>query len=216
VTQGSNISFGLSARFLFVIAGVSVLSNIVLILAFLNFFPLHRVQTFFVQTEDISGKDVLIKPFEGTQDAEAQKVLTTALVRQYVLERERFSTDYRFIENMWGQESTLRYMSSRRVYQEMMQSLLYKKVFVLGNPKRTTRFVEIKNILYHPVRQEWEISGRVVDYQEGATSKQVQNLEVLLRADFSANTQKMSYQNQFKNPFGFIVKGYKYLRQPTY
>lgn len=214
--RGSNISFGLSARFLFVVAGVSILSNIVLAIAFLNFFPLHRVQTFFVQTEDVSGKDVYIQPFEGAQSAEAQQTLTKALVRQYVLERERFSTDYRFIENMWGQESNLRYMSSRRAYQEMMQSSLYKKVFVLGNPRRASRFVEIKDILYHPVQQEWEVTGRVVDYQEGATSKQVQSLKVVLKVAFSANTQKMSHKNQFKNPFGFIVQEYRYLRQPSY
>ncbi|MBN1783671.1 MAG: type IV secretion system protein, partial [Alphaproteobacteria bacterium] len=182
----------------------------------LNIFPLHRVQTFFIQTEDVSGKDVYVQPFEGAIDEASREKLTTSLVRQYVLERERFSTDYRFIENMWGQESTLRYMSSRNTYQDMIQSSLYKKVFVLGNPKRISRFVEIKSILHHKRLDEWEVEGRVVDYQEGATSKQVQTLKVILQIEFSANTQKMTYKNQFKNPFGFVVKGYKYLRQPSY
>ncbi len=219
--KGSNISFGLSARFLFVVSGVAILSNIVLISAFLNFFPLHKIQTFFIQTEEISNKSIQIKPFKISKENKGLGLeLMTSLVRQYVLERERFSTDYRFVENMWGAESSLRFMSSRKVHQDFMHSVIYKKVFQRGNPKRKSRFVELKlkqeGIQYHPHKKEWEITGKIIDYQEGATSKQVQDLRVILKADFSTHNQNRKYKDQFKNPFGFIVKDYKYLRQPSY
>ncbi|MHA1549964.1 MAG: VirB8/TrbF family protein [Alphaproteobacteria bacterium] len=213
----SNLSFGLSARFLFVVAGVSILSNLILISAFLNFFPLRRIQSFYLETQNIQDKSVYITPFKLPKDQkQIQTKIIESLVRQYVLERERLTTDFRLLETLWGSESSLRYMSSRKVYQDFIHSSIYKKVYLLANQKRKSRFVEIKRIEFQSNKKEWIVTGRVVDYQDRNSTKQVQDLKVVIQAGFSENAQKMTYKNQFKNPFGFVITNYQYLRRPSY
>ncbi|MBN2675750.1 MAG: type IV secretion system protein, partial [Alphaproteobacteria bacterium] len=212
--QNSNISFGLSSRFLFVVAGVSILSNLVLIFALLNFFPLRKLQSFYLDSQDISEKTVYVQPFKlPKEESKVQEKVIKNLIRQYVLERERVTTDFYLLETLWGEESPLRFMSSRSVYQDFMHSPLYKQVYLLGNPKQKSRFVEIEHIDFQPTQKHWIVEGRVVDYQENG--KMTQDLKIQLKADFSPNIQRMSYSNQFKNPFGFVVSAYEYLRRPS-
>jgi len=218
--SGTNISSGLIAKFMLVIAGVSILANLVLIFAFINFFPLHKIQGFFVKTETMQDKSLVIQKFDIDQNKKLGLAIMTSLVRQYVLERERFSTDYRYTIDAWGEESNLKFMSSRKIYMDFMHSTTYKKVFTLGNPSRKSRFVKlkegIKGINYHPHLKEWEVNGKVIDYQEGASSKQVQDLKIILKVEFAEHAQRREYKDRFKNPFGFIVKEYKYQRHPSY
>ncbi len=205
-----------TSRFLTVLAGVSLLTNFILVIAVMGLFPLERVQPFYLSSDQVSDKTIYVQRQLPQQMEQGQVgyFLAKTFITKYVLLREQITQDFRYMHSLWGRDGELKYLSSDDVYKNFRRSESYQNG--LSNRKRKTRFVKLKEPVYNAETGKWIIEGDVIDQWDDGRSQDQQQIKISLTAEFSALQRKMPYKDRLKNPLGFVITNYEYQREPRY
>ncbi len=210
-------SLWLTSRFLTILCGISLITNVILALAFVAFFPIQKVQPYYLQIDDLENKQVYLQKdltMEQLQGDFIQKVL----IKKYVLQREQFSLSPLKVYELWGPSSYLFYASTKNVYNEFVSDELYKQIIGSGNPKKLTRVVDIKSISYLESSGRYQVKGTITDYDQSGKVyiNNEQEFEVFITCEFSKQKIYLPYKDRLKNPFGFVISKYEYNRKVSY
>jgi type IV secretory pathway component VirB8 len=216
--QKSTESLWITSRFLIVLCGISIIANIILALAFFSFFPIQKVQPYYLQTQDLEDKQIYLKK-DFTPTGIQAEFIQKVLIKDYVLQREQFSSSAVQTDELWGKGGFVFYVSSPQVYQQFQQSGIYNFVMNENNPKKITRIVNIGSINYLESSERFQVKGTITDYDQSGRvypNKFEEPFEINITSEFSKEKIYLPYKDRLKNPFGFVITRYEYNRTVPY
>lgn len=208
-------------RILGIILMISLISNIVMIMAFLQLTPTVRTQPFYVVMRNYADHKLKINQEDITnyiRTAEAKELILKNLVKKYVINRESFVPNDYEMNRKWGPESEIYYMSSNRVFKEFINWPIYKKG--LENTKNKTRDVVLTEIVPYNNGTLWEIKGKYIDQWEPTDKQETKDFKLDIQVKLNPlnpDKTERTQNNKWKNPLGFYVEKYEHKEGiPTY
>ena len=195
------------ARAFVVMLVLAVICDIVLLIALANVTPVMRVQPFYLEIQNKDQQTISVaRPSLETLDSDKLK---ESLVRQYVLARYGVSSDLAELEDRWGINGPIYWMSDQPIYDEFVQ----KESDPFQRLARKDSFVRNVQILTVNRTQkggalgpdEWEVELEFSDTNRAATKPIVSRFRVNLATAFRPTRKGLSWADRLKNPLGFVV-----------
>ena len=193
------------ARAFVVMLVLAVICDIVLLIALGSVTPVMRVQPFYIETQNKEQQVISVsRPSEETLNSDA---LQESLVRQYLMDRFGVEADLKRLEQRWGDDGSVAWMSSQSVFEEFKKEaqILQKK----AEKDNFVRNVEIQNVNKSPQSSSRYNTWRadiILKEKDRASVKETKSLyEAVLRVNFRPAQKGLTWENRLKNPFGFVV-----------
>lgn len=191
-----------TARAFSVIAAVSICCNIILFIALSKVIPLYRIEPFLLTFQE-KGEQVF--NISGVNsDLRANKAITEAMVRQYVLLRSTFVRDVTELEERWMPGGQVQEMSSPTVYSEFLDKTA-KIAINLVKTKGLTRSVRLLSVNELGAGL-WQVEYEVVDLMPSSPVPSVKRFTASIGVSYRRKSVK--YGERLKNPLGFTVVRY--------
>ncbi len=207
--QLKNERFLWIARAFSVMAVLSVLANILLLVAISSLVPLVRVRPYFMTVLDKNQQVVEISPVK-TENLSTNVVLES-LVRQYVLARYTVTSDLEEVEERWGPRGIVGLMSSQAVYDAFMEGH-YNKLMPYIEDEGLVANVKIESVTPQNENSTWwDVRFKWLRQTQTSTEPDVQDMvdQLEVRFDPLFNHANIStWQDRLKNPLGFRVLNY--------
>ncbi len=191
-----------TARAFTVVFVVSLCANVVLILAIKNMIPLSRVEPFLLTFQDKNEQIVNVDPITNLPDKD---LITEALIRQYVTQRNTMTSDLEDMAKRWGPEGPIKWMSSDIVYTDFYSKTGADALEQIRT-KGLTREIEIFSV-NKLSKDVWQAEIETRDMVPEASSPTVSRWTILLRVDYFLDS-RVKYSLRLKNPLGFTVREY--------
>jgi len=195
------------ARAFVVMLVLAIICDIVLLIALANVTPVLRVQPFYLEIQNKDQQTVsVIRPELQTLDSDTLK---ESLVRQYVLARYGVGSDLAELEQRWGLEGPVYWLSDQLVYDEFtakeadkLRPLAHRDSFV-----RNPRILNVKKTQTGgPLGpDEWAVDVEFSDTNRAATKEIKSVFHINMATAFRPTRKGLSWADRLKNPLGFVV-----------
>lgn len=218
------------ARIFVILLSIGVISNLVLLWTFVSIVPNTKIQPLYIKTKDADNKNIFItknlmqfanslpdseRNLYNTEFEYPGYYLAQNLIKKYVIDRETYYPNVDFVNEMWGQDSELFYMSEEKLYNNFINSPKTKSLMInagkgVGNIITAT-LTEAPRLAdkLETKAPEWLITITVIEKSPNGQiiSSKVKNIK--LKAVFNPNVLVRDLDSKSKNPLGFTV--YQYL-----
>ncbi len=199
-------------RILLMLFVISVMSNLILFIAFTGISPVPKNEVFFVSAENKKITDIFVKRGMSNKYNVSQDSLGFEISKQYiidyVIERESLFTDKILMNKKYDENSMIYNFSIPKVYNEFVGSKEYLEN--LQNEKNQVKTVTIKKIEYQPKSQNWIIITEIKITDSFGLNPIYQNKKIKITAGFVNTVEKISLHNRGVNPLGFKIISYEY------
>lgn len=199
-----------TARAFAIVFAVSLCCNFILTYVIMSVIPLYRVEpylfSFANKTEQIYNIEQVDKIYE-------YKYLTEIFVREYVLLRNTYINDLDEMERRWGDQGSIREMSSNKVYATFQNKEKTPAMNMIRerNLTRTIKIASVNEVGGSGGANWWQVEIRAEDmtpeYETPRVSTYVVNVQIMYRA------KRVMFGERLKNPLGFTVVGYRTLER---
>lgn len=192
---------------------ISVISNLILFIAFVGISPVPKSELFFVSATgnkitDIHVKRVMSNRYNIDQDSLGFEISKQYIVN-YITERESLFTDKILMNKKYDETSMIYNFSIPKVYNEFMGSKEYLEN--LQNEKKLVKTVTIKNIEYQPKSKIWICMVEIKSTDSFGLNPIYQNKKIKITAGFMIGVEKIKLENRGVNPLGFKIISYDYI-----
>lgn len=196
-----------TARAFAIVFAVSLCCNIILTYVIFSLIPLYRVEPYLFSFSDKEEQIYTIEPVSRIYD---YKYLTEIFVREYILLRNTFINDVDEMEKRWGNNSTIKEMSSNQMYDKFRKEFadIAMEQIRKYNISRNIKIVSATEVgRSKNNRIWWDVEIRVEDmapeFEAPRVSVWVVKVEIMYRA------KRVKFKERLKNPLGFTVTDYK-------
>ncbi len=189
------------ARAFSVVSVLSLVANILLLVALISLQPLTRIQPFMLNIQD---KDQQVIDISRTDFQKLDlKKLEEAYIRQYITSRYTVGSDIDELKRRWGIGGIVNRMSSMGVYGAFESSEAYKYLPLAESGM--TRSIVIESV--NPSGNQWVVIFRTSTMQKGASEPVTQTLKAIVTVGFEPT--RTTWEYRLENPLGFQIKTYK-------
>ena len=198
-----------TARAFAIIVAISLCCNVVLLLAIAQVIPLFRVEPYLLSFQSKEEQVYNIIPYKD--DLSANKSITEAFVRSYVLQRSSIVNDLSEMEIRWMPGGPIQEMSSSAVYEEFV-SKTAKRAMDLVKQRGLERSVNIMTV--NELGQGlWQVEYETKDMYPSSSSPDVNYWTASLKVVYRQKSVK--FNDRLNNPIGFTVVRYSLMRNKT-
>ena len=191
-----------TARAFAIITAISLCCNVVLLLAITQVIPLFRVEPYLLTFQSKEEQVYNIVPYK--EDLSANKSITEAFVRSYVLQRSSIVNDETEMEVRWLPGGMIQEMSSSAVYDEFVNKTA-KRALELVKERGLRRDVNILTV--NELGQGlWQVEYETRDMYPSSTSPEINYWTASLRIAYRKKSVK--FNDRLNNPVGFTVTRY--------
>ena len=194
-----------TARAFAVFAAVSLCSNVVVLVAIFNVLPLEKITPYYVDFNDRADQVVTISS-PGARNLARNDTLTESLVRKYVMLRSVVVADAKEMENRWGLDGPIRWMSDPGIYGVFSRAAATDAIWNEGR----SREVKIASVL-RVSNDVWQVQLETQDMRLDVIEPTVSRWTVTMRVAYKS-TARVKYAERLKNPLGFTVMAYSVQR----
>ncbi len=212
------------ARILVIFVTIGLISNAVLVWTFLKIMPNTKVQPIYIRAKNVDDKDIYVsknirnlmgvlptdeKDLYGMKFEQPGYYMAQNIIKKYIIDRESFIPDSNYENDIWGENSDVRFMSGEKIYKEFITE---KSVYSDGRRmnKKTVRFIEAPTVLDEfSNNPEW--AATVVIDSIADDGSIVSSAQKRIRAQGYFDT-KLFIRNEkakYKNPLGFVITKYE-------
>ncbi len=192
---------------------ISIFFNIILYLSFDKISPTVKREAFFVSSEN-DNTDVIyvtktLDNFEIEQNSVGYSI-AQSYISQYIIDRESLFSSRKKMQDLWGTRSNLFFFSSRKLYENFINSDYYKTYLI--NKDKKIIIANLKSLpLYQPKSKEWTavVELKITDFNGLNPIFETKNIRI--KADFIKKNRKLNLENEWKNPLGFEITEYQYV-----
>ena len=199
-------------RILLMLFVISVISNLILFIAFTGISPVPKSEVFFVSADNNKITDIFVKRGVSNRYSISQDSLGFEISKQYIIdyiiERESLFTDKILMNKKYNENSMIYNFSVSKVYNEFTGSKEYLENS--QNEKGLVKTVVIKNVEYQPKSQNWIIITEIKTTDSFGLNPIYQNKKIKITAGFVNAVEKISLHNKGINPLGFKIISYEY------
>jgi len=198
-----------TARAFAVVTAISLCCNIVLLLAIAQVIPLFRVEPYLLSFQNKEEQVYNIIPY--SEDLTANKSVTEAFVRSYVLQRSTIVNDETEMEIRWLPGGQIQEMSSSAVYDEFVNKTA-KRALDLVRQKGLQRKVNILTV--NELGQGlWQVEYETSDMYPSSVAPEINYWTASLRVTYRKKSVK--FNDRLNNPVGFTVTRYSLVHNKT-
>lgn len=196
------------ARTFALVAVVSFLSTLILLIALFSLLPIVRVQPFYLTT--LNKDQQVIRVIRPNFNNINMQMLSESLIRQYLLARMTVNSNISEMEQRWGIDGIINWMSSPVVFEEFGRTA--ETALNQARNDGLTRAVKILNITPYKTEKNgtaiWRAEIELTDLKYG-DSEPVRSLwQITLRIRFKPTRQGLKWEQRLKNPLGFTVENF--------
>lgn len=198
-----------TARAFAIVVAISLCCNIVLLLAIAQVIPLFRVEPYLLSFQSKEEQVYNIIPYKD--DLLANKSITEAFVRSYVLQRSSIVNDLSEMEIRWMPGGPIQEMSSPVVYDEFVNKTA-KRAMELVRQRGLERSINIVTVneLGHGL---WQVEYETKDMYPSSNTPDINYWTASLRVTYRQKSVK--FNDRLNNPIGFTVIRYSLMRNKT-
>ncbi len=190
------------ARAFAVVSVLSLVANVLLLVALVSLQPLTRMQPFMLNIQD---KDQQVIEIERPNLAKLDmKKLEESYIRQYIVSRYTVGSDIDELKRRWGIGGIVNRMSSMGVYGAFESNESYKYLPLAENDGMT-RSIVIESV--NQTGNQWVVIFRTSTMQGGVSEPIVQTLKATVTVGFEPT--RTTWEYRLENPLGFQIKTYK-------
>jgi len=218
VQQKEEQKFMWIARILIIFVTMGLISNIILIWTFLKIIPNTKIQPIYIRGKNIENKDIYItknmfnllqdipeneKTLYGMKYEQPGYYIALNLIKKYIIDRETFIPDSGYMQILHGEDSDVKFMSSKNVYSEFKKNITY------SNNKKIVRFINAPNVSDRLSNNPEWISQIAIDtVDKNGKVIETQQKQVRVKGHFNPKLFIRNEKVKYKNPLGFIVDEY--------
>ena len=198
-----------TARAFAIVVAISLCCNVVLLLAIAQVIPLFRVEPYLLSFQSKEEQVYNIIPYKD--DLLANKSITEAFVRSYVLQRSSIVNDLSEMEIRWMPGGPIQEMSSPVVYDEFVNKTA-KRAMELVRKRGLERSVNIVTV--NELGQGlWQVEYETKDMYPSSSTPDINYWTASLRVTYRQKSVK--FNDRLNNPIGFTVIRYSLMRNKT-
>lgn len=195
------------ARAFVVMMVLAIICDIILLIALANVTPVMRVQPFYLEIQDKDQQIVSVsRPSVETLNSD---VLKESLVRQYVLARFGVGSDLAELEERWGANGPVYWMSDQPIYDEFVQkeSVPAQNLARKDNFTRNVRILSVNKTRAGDVTgsDEWQVELEFQDMDRTSSKPAISYYRADLATAFRPTRPGLTWSDRLKNPLGFMV-----------
>ena len=195
------------ARAFVVMMVLAIICDIILLIALANVTPVMRVQPFYLEIQDKDQQIVSVtRPTPETLNSD---VLKESLVRQYVLARFGVGSDLGELEERWGPNGPVYWMSDQPIYDEFLQreSVPVQLLAQKDNFVRNVRILSVnKTRAGGPNGSDiWQAILEFQDVDRVKTKPVISNCQADMATTFRPSRPGLTWSDRLKNPLGFTI-----------
>ena len=193
---------------------LSLILNLILLFSFDKIAPQTKWEAFFVEAQDDNIESLYIQRSSDLsiyQNSIGNQIAKT-YITQYVIERESLYTNPVKMRQIWGPDSNLFFLSSENVYKDFYNSPYFKHGLL--NPEKQIITVSINpdDVQYHTELNLWEIFATLNITDQFGLNKKTEIKKIQIKAKFLQTPYKKNSKAMWKNPLGFVIEEYKYIK----
>lgn len=193
---------------------LSIMLNVVLIVSFEKIAPKTKWEAFFVQAgrEDIQTLYIKRSSDLNIYQNSVGQSIAKIYITQYVIDRETLFVNPVNTRNLLGLDSNVFFLSSEKLYKEFYNSEAFK--MAMQNPKKEIITVSIAkdDIQYHSKPNEWEVFATLNITDKNGLNKRTEVKKIKIKANFLEAPIKKTINLMWKNPLGFVITEYDYVK----
>lgn len=196
------------ARTFALVTVVSFLGMLILLIALFSLLPIVRVQPFYLTS--LNKDQQIIRVVRPNFNNINMQMLSEALIRQYLLARLTVNSNISELEQRWGLDGIINWMSSEVVFKEFGR--IAEATLNLARNEGLTRQVKILNITPYQNRKngvvDWQAEVEFTDLKYGDTEPVKSIWQIRMRIQFKPIRQGLKWEQRLKNPLGFTVENF--------
>lgn len=193
---------------------LSLILNLILLFSFNKISPQTKWEAFFVEAQDDNIENLYIQRTSNLniyQNSIGSQIAKT-YITQYIIERESLYTNPIIMKNLWGPESNLFFLSSENVYKDFYNSPDFRNGFLNPSKQIITVSVNPDDIQYHSGLNLWEAFITLNITDQFGLNKKTEVKKIQIKAKFLETPYKKNAKAMWKNPLGFVIEEYKYIK----
>ena len=191
---------------------LAVVCDLILLIALSNVVPVMRVQPFYVEAQNKEQQVVFVnRANKETLDSDALK---ESFVREYILSRYGVDSDLSELEERWGIDGPVFWMSDQSVYDEFVAKEQIP-LQALARQDNLTRkvFITSLNKLPPEGRTEfWKVEFDIIE-NDRVSDKPKTSWVAEVGALFRPVQTGKPWKDRLKNPLGFTVVSFGLARK---
>ena len=194
------------SRAFVVMVVLAVICNIILLIALANVTPVMRVQPFYLETQDKDHQVInILRPSLETLNSD---MLKESLLRQYLLARFGMGSDLTELEDRWGNDGLVYWMSVDSVFAQFRVDAA--KLLKLAYEDSLTRNVRILSVTKaregNSVNGDlWEARLEFQDLDRASEEPRLSYFVAKVEVIFQPTRPGLLWSQRLKNPLGFTV-----------
>jgi len=196
------------SRAFVVMVVLAIICNIILLIALANVTPVMRVQPFYLEIQDKEHQVInIVRPSAETLDSD---LLKESLLRQYLLARFGMGSDLTELEERWGEDGIVYWMSVDSVFSQFTQEA--RQLLQLAhedNLVRTVRILSAKKASQGNAAEGaadvWEIKLEFQDMNRSSEEPKLKYFVAKVEIVFRPTRSGLLWSQRLKNPLGFTV-----------
>lgn len=192
---------------------ISIFLNIILYTSFEKISPTVKREAFFVLSQNDDADTIYITKTLDNFEIEQNSIgynIAKSYISEYIIDRESLYLSRKRMQDIWGTESSLFFFSSKKVYEDFINSEHYRTYLVNKNKE-----VIIANLKtppqYQPKSKEWSATVELKITDVNGLNPRFETKNIRLKADFIKGNRKLNIKNEWKNPLGFEITEYQYV-----
>ena len=198
------------ARAFVVMMVLAVICDVILLIALANVTPVLRIQPFYVE---IQNKDQqIVSVMRPTLETLNSDILKESLVRQYILARFGVGSDLTELEERWGADGPVSWMSDEAIYAEFLQkeSKHAQNLAQADNFVRNVRILSVnKTRAGGPNGSDtWQAELEFQDMDRTRTKPVISRCVADLATVFRPTRAGLTWSDRLKNPLGFVISDF--------
>ncbi len=192
---------------------ISIFLNMILYIAFEKISPTLKKEVFFISSEGDEVDTIYItntnKNFEINQGNVGYEIAKN-YISQYIIDRESLFSSREEMQQLWGLDGNIYSFSSKKVYEDFIKSSNYQKFLI--NKDKEVIITTIDDIEYQNKSKKWiaKINLKIKDVKGLLLREEIKNIEII--ADFINKNRKLLPSTEWKNPLGFQITKYEYIK----
>ncbi len=193
---------------------LSIILNIVLIFSLNKIAPQTKWEAFFVEAQDKNIETLYIQRASNlniSQNSVGYQIAKSYII-QYIIERESLYTNPVKMRQLWGIDSNLFFMSTENTYKSFYTSSDFKNGILNPNKEIITVSINPDDIQYHSKLNLWEALATLNITDEYGLNKRTEIKKIQIKAKFLETPYKKDTKSMWKNPLGFVIEEYKYIK----
>ncbi len=186
---------------------LAIICNVILLIALANVTPVMRVQPFYLEIQDKDHQVInIVRPSAETLDSD---LLKESLLRQYLLARFGMGSDLTELEERWGEDGIVYWMSVDSVFSQFTEEA--RKLLRLAyedNLVRSVRILSAKKASQGSTEgaaDVWEVKLEFQDIDRSSEEPKFRYFVAKVEVIFQPTRSGLLWSQRLKNPLGFTV-----------